>query len=508
MILVTLQAAIDAAGTLQTFYYSTDRYVTSPSDTPPNVAFEAGLVDAGSLGVSAFSDGKTGGASSLQIGEIVVANDDGMLDALMTYSFDGRAVSIYSGDPSAAFPSGFSLVFTGTVESVEADWQKIIFRLKDKEWKLSLPVLTTLYAGTNSLPNGLEGTVSDLKGKVKPRVYGQVYNVPTAFVNTSKLTYQVSDIAVADIQAVYDRGVSVTKGADFANSTLLQAATPAAGTYVTCFAEGYFRLGTTPSGIITADVLQGANAAARTAAQIIKTLGLASGLSVGEISSADVTALDAANSNVIGVFIDSDAHYTAVMDDIANSVGAFHSFDGQGVLRMGQLTAPSGTPIVTLEEFDIMEGVSRKPPKDNGLPLWRVTVGHTKIYTVQNSDLAGAVTAVQRAILEQEYRTEASADASVKTQWLLADEFRRDTLLTSAANAATEAARLLAMYKVQRTVYEVGIDLSVFTSNSLKMLDVVALKINRFGMSSGKSFRIIGYNISLSDNRVILSMWG
>ena len=148
-------------------------------------------------------------------------------------------------------------------------------RLKDKQQIFTLPALAVRYAGSNVLPDGLEGTSTDLKGKVKPRTFGAVFNVPPPLANTAKLTYEVGPCQ--SISSVYDRGLALTPGADFATSALLQAASPAVSTYITCLAEGYFRLGSTPAGQITADVAQGATAANQTVGQIIKQLALNAG---------------------------------------------------------------------------------------------------------------------------------------------------------------------------------------------------------------------------------------
>lgn len=507
MILIELTAAVDSAGTLQTFYLSTDSFVTAPADTPANTAFTPCLIVPGSLGIHAFADGRTGGATKLETGDIVIANVDGQFDAWLNYSFDGRPVVIRTGT-SGAYPGAFPAVLTGTVESIEADWRKLTIRLRDKQWLLQKPALTTLYAGSNSLPNGLEGVAGDLKGKPKPKVYGTVFNVAPPFVNTSKLTYQVSNSAVTDIAAVYDRGALITKGADYATNALLQAAAPAAGTYITCFAEGYFRLGTTPAGQITADVVQGAAVANRTVAQIIKLLALDAGLTSGEISAADVTALDSANSSVVGIYLDGSITYQQAIDQFAASVGAWYGFDAAGVLRMGQLASPSGTPVLTLYDYDVHDGIERRPLKDNGVPVWRATVRHTKLFTVQPTDLAGAVTAPTRAYLAEPYRYESAEDTAIKTQWLLAQPLSVDTLLTVAADAATEAARLLALHKVRRDLFDVPVTLDILTNNSLKLMDVVAVQLARFGMDSGKSFRLIGIRVELDKSRVILSLWG
>lgn len=507
-ILITLVGAIDAAGTTSNFYISDNTFVTSPTDTPANTAFEPCIINPGSIGIHLYSDGRTGGASKLESGEIVLANAGGALDAWINYSFDGRPITIRSGT-TGAYPASYPAVFVGTIESVEATWSRIVIRLRDKQWKYRLPVLTTTYAGNNSPPNGLEGTASDLKGKVKPKVYGKVMNVSAPCVNTSKLTYQVNTGVVASIDAVYDNGVALTPGVNYATSALLQAATPGASTFDTCLAEGYFRLGTSPVGEITADVTQGAAASNRTVAQIIKQLSTDAGVSGSEISSSDVTALDALNSDVVGIWIDdASTTFSSAMDSIAASIGAWYGFDSTGVLRMGQLTAPSGTPVATLYDYDVYESIERRAAKDTGVPIWSAKVNHSRIWTVQPSGIATSVTAARRAYLAEEYRSEIATDAAIKTQWLQATALEVDGLLTSAANAATEAARQLAMFKVRRDIYDVQITLSTFTAYSLKLMDVVEIEINRFGMSSGKSFRLIGIAYNLETSTVSLSLWG
>ncbi|WP_372826539.1 hypothetical protein [Polaromonas sp.] len=505
MILIEITAAIDAAGTLQTFYVGSDSFVTSPADTPASVAFDPRLIDPGTLGVNIFSDGRTGGTTKLETGEIVLANADGALDAWLNYSFDGRPVTIRAGN-GGAYPGAFATILVGTIESAEASWDKFVLRLKDKQQLFALPALTTRYAGNNALPAGLEGTASDLGGKVKPRTHGKVFNVSAPLVNTSKLTYEVG--ACFAINAVYDRGLAITAGADFATTALLQAAAPAAGTYITCLVDGYFRLGSTPAGQITADVTQGAAAASRTVAQIIKQLAINAGLSAGEISAADVTALDAAAPQVVGIWLSDESSFAQAMDLVAASVGAWYGFDAAGVLRLGQITTPAGAPVVTLYDYDTLAGFERRPPRDNGIPVWRVVLGHTRIWTTQPSDLAGAVTTATRAYLAEPARKAASEDAAIKTQWLLAGTAEDDTLLTVAAEAATEAARRLALYKTRRDIFDVPVSVDLLTLHSLKLGDVVALQVARFGLDVGKNFRIIGIRLALAAGTATLALWG
>ena len=507
MLVVEIVAAINAAGTLQTLYLSDEGFCTSPTDTPANTFCDPRIIDPGSLGLHAFGDGRTSGTTRLESGDLVLVNTDGALDDWINYSFDGRSITIRSGEEGGAYPSSFTTVFKGTMESFETTFDKAVIKLRDKQFVFDLPLLTTLYTGSNVLPDGLEGTPDDIKDTQKPRVYGKVYNITPAFINTSKLTYQVSDGPVQSISAVYDKGAAFTAGADFATTTLLQAAVPAAGSYVTCLSAGMFRLGSKPAGTVTADVTQGATAADRTVAQIVKAVALAASLSAGEISAADVTALDTLNSSVVGVYVSDDSTFQSVIDQLVNSVGAYASFDNTGTLRMGRLASPSGTPLLYLQEYDIRDNFERRSIKDGGIPVYRVSVNYSKIYTPQSSDLAGVVTEARRAAIAKEWSVSKVEDIAIKTQWKLSDELKQDTLLTNATDAATEAARLLALYKVRRDLYEVTISSSLFAQANLKIMDVVSVTSSRFGMSGGKLFKVLGYSFSLRSQEVTLNLW-
>lgn len=506
MILIELTAAIDAAGTTQTFYVSDSHFTTSPTDTPANISFDPSVIDPGSIGVHAFSDGRTGGATRLETGEIILANVDGQYDSWLNYSFDGRPVVIRSGT-GGAYPGGFTALLAATVESVEATMSQMIIRLRDKQWKFQLPIrAAALYGGTNALPNGLDGVATDLKGKARPVAYGRVLNVSPPLVNTSRNIFEVG--VCQSVDAVYSNAVSLTAGAAYTSQADMEANVPAAGQYRAWPAGGYFRLGSFAAEQITADVTQGANAAARTVAQIIKALALAAGLSAGEISSADVTALDALNSAVVGIWIDdASTTFASAMDQLAASIGAWYGFDATGVLRMGRLSAPSGTPALTLNDYDVLDGFERRPPRDNGVPVWSVTANHTKIWTVQTSGLAGGA-AARAGFVARERRSTVSTDSAVKTQWQMAGVIELDTLLTAESDGATEAARQLALYKVHRDLFDVPVDISVLTNTPVRIGDLVAVVLPRFGMGSGRSFRVIGIVYNLAANTVTFSLWG
>lgn len=511
MAIVTVEvvAAIDAGGATRTLYLSTEAFTTGAGDTPASTSFDASLLDPGNVGVSLFGDGRTGGASRLSLGEIRVANADGRYDGWLNYGFDGRRVVIRAGEAGAAYPAGFDPVFTGTVETLTVTRAEVVIRLRDSQLLFSLPVLTRVYGGTNVLPNGVDGTANDLAGKRKPRLYGRAFNIPAPVVNTAKLIYQVSDGPIASIDGVYDRGGALTAGTDHANNGGLQGATVGAGTYQTCLAEGLFRLGSSPAGEITADATQGASAVDRTAASILSTLALAAGVASGDVSGSDVAALAADVPAELGVWISEDGEtYAKVMDAVAASVGGFYTFDPAGVFRVGRLAEPAGTPVLDLYDYDVADPFERRPARDGDVPAKGFTIRHSRVFRVQAGDIAGSVTAARRALIANEYRAQRAANEAVALKFLLAAEESVDTLLTTQADASNEASRRLALHGVKRDFFDVNIDASLLTRSGARLADTVRLTVGRFGLSSGRLFRLLGTRIDRARNRATLTLWG
>lgn len=508
LIAIEITAAVDEEGTLETFYLSDAEFQTEPTDTPPNVAFDDSLLDPGSISISAFGDARTGGATRLSLGEVRIANVDGAYDHWLNYGFDGRPIVIRRGG-AGAYPSAFTEVFSGTMAGAPLVTRKeVVIRLRDRQYIFDRPALTTTYAGDNSLPNGLEGTENDVKGQVKPRLYGKVTGISPPCVNTSKLTYQISDGGIFSVDGVYDRGAPITFAADYATADLLQAALVADGTYATCVSAGLFRLGSDPAGQITCDATQGAGPSARTAAQIISALAESAGVDPADISADDVAALDAANPSVLGLWINTDETFISVLDRVASSVGAYYTFDQSGTLRMGRLMAPEGQPELTIEEYDAFDPFERRPARDGDIPVWKVTVRHSRNHTVQANDIAESVDVARRASLASEWRSAVAEDPSVKDKHLLAEEWVVDTLLTSDAEAQAEADRLLAMYSVRTDFFDVTVRADMVSDAGIWLMGSTALTNPRFGLQDGRLFRLLGIKPELAKNRATLSLWG
>lgn len=512
MILAEITAAVDDAGTLKTFYVASDSYRTKPSDVPSNENFVNALSDPGSLGVSVYRDSQTGGYGSLEVGQLKLVND-GRFDPWIDYGFDGQSLRLRLHKPGVAHAS-MPALFTGTVDGPpEITRDSLTLRLRDKAYVLEVPANPNVYGGGNIPPAGVDGLSIDLKGKRKARCYGHVLNMSPEEVNTSLYIYQVHDGAVADIPAVYARGAPVTKGANYATNALLQAATVTAGTYATCFAEGYFRLGGDPLGVVTADVLEGAGAADRSAAQIIKRLALAAGLTAAEISAADIIALDSLQSVPVGIHIEGETTAREAISKVAESIGAYAVFDTLGVLRMGRLSEPGGTPFMSLSESQVLD-IQRIAQRDGDLPNWEVYLNHTPNWTLQATDLAGTVSTDRRAFLRDQYRRAYDKAASVKLKHKLSPGITANSFLIDLTNEAdgpaqAEARRLLALYRVRRDLLEVSVHLDVLRKLGVPpLMSIIQLMTPRPAITPGKLFWVLGFRLELRRKRVTLLLWG
>ncbi len=144
-----------------------------------------------------------------------------------------------------------TLVANGTINST------MVFQLRDPRVALAAPLQPSKYGGTNAGGQGVDGE-ADIRGLVKPILYGVVSNIPPVRVNASQLIYQVADRPAA-ILCVRDGGLALPAGVARETLATLQSNSPAPGSYDTYSGpEGtFFKLGTTPVFQIACDAQEG-----------------------------------------------------------------------------------------------------------------------------------------------------------------------------------------------------------------------------------------------------------
>jgi hypothetical protein len=485
--------------------------MTGPGDVPPHTHFAPRLQQPVNFSRTLFSNARVTGGSKVGAGEMVLNNTDQGLAYLRDFGIDGRDITIRVGAQDAPYPGGFTTFLTGTAEQVEVGARTATIRLRDRLQVLSLPLQATRYAGTNALPAGAEGTADDIKGQTKPLLYGRRYQAAPVLVNTAKLTFQIHDGAIQAVDAVYDMGIALTAGADYANLAALEAAVPAAGTYVTCLALGLFRLGSAPAGKVTADARGDSTGGyvSKVGEIVQRILTTRCGVAAGDIDSASFTALNTAAPGEVGFYTTSDITRQEAIDTVIASAGAWLAPTRTGVWQVGQLVAPSGTPVATFTDVEILSLDSRATNDDaRGVPVWRVTVRY-KPYTAgaATADIAAGVTQARRAELLQPWRDTAATDTTVQAKHLLATDLVRETLLNSASDAATEASRLLALHGVRRDFVQAEVWLTEANA-AVDLGRVVRLVTPRLGYGAGRDFIVVGITADGRRQRLTLDLWG
>jgi hypothetical protein len=488
--------------------------------------FDGRLIVAPTLTRTTFAGGTTFGPIEVGFGEIRLANADGGLDDLVDYGFDGRQLRVLIGETGDVY-ADFVELLVGTIQQPTFTHEEVAFRIRDRLFELDTDIQTTLYAGTNSGATGQEGLADDIKGKPKPLSYGQVDNVTPVPVNTTQLIYQYHTGSGATASAIYEGGGTITKGSDYTSLADMTTTAPSAGQARDWPGGGMFRLGSSPTLPITCDVVEGASAADRTAAQILERIVTGpGGIDAGDVVAGDVTALDSATAAVVGVYISEPRTVLDVLTEVANAVGAWVGFDRQGQFRMRRFAAPSGTPVATLRildrnavadstTLDIID-VQRVATEDEGrgVPAYRYSLRYGRNWTQQrNGEMATTgISQARRAFLAEDWRTAVDTDASVQTAHLKAIELEADSLIVAEAAAATEAARRLDLYSVRRDRLVIRTFLSPAMAEVVDLGAVVSVEMPRYGYDAGRLMTVIGISLGQDPagrpDIVDLDLWG
>ena len=492
-------------------YFATQGYVSGPGDSPAHTCYLPRIEQPANMQRSCFSAGTTTGASTVGYGAMELVNVDGGLDHLLNYSFSGRGIEIKIGTVTPASPVPvWVTVIKGVMEQALFSWGRVTLNVRDRQQDLGKPLQAATYSGANALPAGIEGVATDLKGKRKPLLYGACRGVSPPCVNTSKLIYQVSANALQAMNAVYDRGVPLAAGAAYTSQADMEATAPAAGQYRAWLAGGCIRLGSTPAGTITADATQGASASDRTCAQIMRAILLQAGIPAGDISAADVAALDAACSYPLGVYLPhgSDAPGASLLDEVAGSIGAWWGVDRLGIFRMGRIVLPTGASVGTLTALEILS-IDRTHTSDAGagIPAWSISVGYARLYT-PTDDLAGSVSAAEKARMAEEYRRTVATNPATKTVHQYSPELVFDTQITQDADASAEAARRLALYGTRRDMLQLRVRLDAALAQVIDLGQIITVQLPRYGLQAGKKFLITGIATDMQNNIFDLTVWG
>lgn len=485
---------------LRSVYFSDVGFTTTPAESPASTYWDRRIEVPLVVGQSLFADADAGGRSEISLGQITLANDDGALDALAGYDWDGRLIEVRFTAKERPVLADFAVVFSGTAERL-VPGDEIAIEVRDLQILLDEPYQPARFLGTG----GIEGP-AEFKDRRKPRAMGVVRQFTPLLLNEPSQVWCYGDGPVGGPLVVRDAGVALTAGADFASYAALTGAALVAGTYGTCNALGLLRLAAAPSGVLTIDA-EGSKPVGtvltRFADIAVHVIDTATSLSGADFATGTVAAMNTLCPQTLGHWYDGSGDLTVreMLDEIAQSIGAHYGFDDARKIVLGRLDAPAITPDFSFTDRDLIE--LRPLPAERRLKAQVVRWGR-RLRPLQDQDIAGAVTGSARQALIEEWRQERDTSASVAAASLLAREETIDSALDVQADALAEAQRRVALYGPRRAGFEVVVEIVA----GLRPGMTVQITDPRFGLSAGRRFRVMRTERRAADAEITMELWG
>lgn len=416
------------------------------------------ITEAPKTALSYFSGGDAQGAS-IGYGSLgFLLNNSFANQSWSNLSFDGAMTTVWVGENGDDF-ADYKIIFSGNCGALERDGQEAKLTLLGSEALLETPLLKE-YLGSG---DG-EGDVN-LRGNLKPRAYGVCANVQPTLIDAARQIYQFHDGAAGAVSMVYENAYEIaeTPAATVSTYAALRDAVVETGTWIAAPAIGMFRLGSQPSGKITADVT-GATAAGSTIASIATHLITSAGASV--------------NTASLNAWTQSWSLYSADQISVGDAVRL--AFEGLGFVfsdSLGQFRAssiwgaPSSTTVLK-QNRSAMPLVNSIKQLAAAAPAYQVKVGHTRCWSTHSeSEISealrlaglGTLAAQEAAQAAQQAADDAQADADALG--LLIDNFSQDGVLSSTEKRVIM--QRMAEYNSERATLETQADaLSITTEKA------------------------------------------
>lgn len=331
-------------------------------------------------------------------------------------------------------------------------------------------------------------------GKARPIIYGQIYRGPAILIESVNDLYQVCDevyCPIEDITEVADSGVIINA----ANYTVTKSngSIRFAGAYV-------------PLGEITASV-RGIKPGGTYSAKpgdiwedIVKTFG---GFSASDI---DSTALSTYNTDVsqgVGLAVLEPTDIKSVLDSLLGGLTTVQDVTRAGKFTLHRFQAPSGSPDLELDS----ENVLPTPQHEFEERIyWRAVIKGQRNWSFGGSlETDGSISAAWTEWLRVEWRERVSSDSSIKDLYPLAGECAHETMLTSLTALTTVAGWWTTLFGQRRMIATCRLKLQPL---AVELGDVVQLTLDRFGLGSGKLFRVVGITSDYNSGEMTLRLWG
>jgi hypothetical protein len=477
-----------------TLRFSDRGWTSEPDDDPPDTHWESRVTEPlsvlRSLPITPDADSRV----LMQLGQMTLINSDAALDdTVRTGAMDGRPISVKIGAPHVRRAE-----FQTMIDCTAGNWRladngAVVLDMRDGAWEMDAPAQANLYGGTG----GLDGT-GELEGRPKPLAFGACLNVPPVLIDPEALIYQVHDGAIDAVTAVYDRGLALTFEANVAD---ISAGIVSAGHFKVQRSGGYIRLGSVPTGIVTADIRGDkawgvyVSSAPKIAFRIAHDRG---GLPDSRFALTTIEALHNRQPAPIGIYQGPEV---ATLGDLLNAaLGGINAWWGPNrfnQFEFGRVDRPDAQPRWFIDADDILEFSLLEPPATISPPVWRMRVGYQRNWTPQLTDLAAGVAPDRRQFLANEYRYATSSDISLTVAHRRAQDVTRPALFANKADAEAEALRERLLYSGDLQLGRARLKHQGFL---VPLNSTGQVTFPRYGLASGRNAIAVGQSITASRN--------
>lgn len=442
----------------QTAYFSTHPFVSSLSDSPAHMPFDDLVIDSPTF--SRKMNGVNGSSTPSRSEVSLVKNT--FSNALLSGNVFNGNVDFFIGDDEWDF-SSFVHISSHVAERVTSNQDELKLETRDVSLQLD-----------KAIPNALYST-GIAQGQSMPICFGTCLNIEPVLENESTHVYRVNFTKIHDITQVRDNGISVAFTKNNNNGT--------------------FTLNQPPVGRITADVKgYKSTTFAQTPSDIITAL-------FAEFDTNNITPNTLSlPAYAIGIYRKTETTLREVLDTICTSLNAYHYYTRSRQFVAAVMPTITGTAaeLLTLEDVEA-DGVSIRKTIE---PSNKIIVNYAKNYTLQTGDLAGGVTAANRALYSNQYK---SAEAvNLLPNYPDATPVYIDTCLVNEVDAIALATSVAAMYSVKRTIYEVS---ALATPFLFELGQEIELTHWEYGFENGANGIVIGLDDNPIDGEVTVELW-
>ncbi|WP_152522364.1 hypothetical protein [Sphingobium sp. HDIP04] len=303
----------------------------------------------------------------------------------------GAGITLYAVDPAASLNAAGSydlpslagaMIFKGKISEFGKEGNALTLTAEVDQEPFQKDVLQLAYAGTGDAEGG-----EDLKGRLKPWIFGRALNVEPVPISTVDNVFQFSAYAIQGISALYERGASLGSSiGNYATYAQLVAADIPNGRWATCHALGMARLGAPPAGVITGDV-DGDNGGGflRKTGAIVQRIAAVLGISSSLVDAASWDALDAAVPYNVNIVITEQSSLLDLARRMARPCNAQAGVDLVG--RLFAVRPTFAAPSLTLDcQGRRLPPVRRCSEADVSAPYKRIMFGAARSWRVHTFD--------------------------------------------------------------------------------------------------------------------------